>query len=63
MSDDISLPRPIPGPLRGDCGRGQLHATLNPMKWKGDRWWIVALHGEVIGDDLTDEVELGSDGI
>jgi hypothetical protein len=28
-----------------------LHATLLPPKWEGSRWWIVALHGEVIGDD------------
>jgi hypothetical protein len=38
------------GPLRL-CERGTLHATLIPPKWKGERWWIVALHGEVIGDD------------
>jgi hypothetical protein len=40
-----------PGPLRDECGEGQLHATLIPPKWKGDRWWIVALLGEVRGDD------------
>ena len=40
-----------PGPLRGDCGAGQLHATLLPPKWRGDRWWIVALIGEVREDD------------
>ena len=39
-----------PGPLEL-CGIGTLHATLLPPKWKGERWWIVALHGEVIGDD------------
>jgi hypothetical protein len=39
------------GPLRNDCGRGQLHATLIPPKWQGDRWWIVALLGEVRGTD------------
>jgi hypothetical protein len=39
------------GPLRDDCGAGQLHATLIPTKWKGDRWWIVALIGERRGDD------------
>ena len=38
------------GPLNL-CHRGTLHATLIPPKWKGERWWIVALHGEVIGDD------------
>jgi hypothetical protein len=39
------------GPLRDECGAGQLHATLMPAKWKGDRWWIVALLGEVRGND------------
>jgi hypothetical protein len=39
------------GPLRGECGRGQLHATLVPTKWQGQRWWIVALIGERRGDD------------
>ena len=34
------------GPLRHECGQGQLHATLNPTKWQGERWWIVALIGE-----------------
>ena len=33
------------------CERGTLHATLIPPKWKGDRWWVVALKGEVVGDD------------
>ena len=50
----------IPGPL-SLCGPGALHATLIPPKWSGERWWIVALIGEVIGDDeklgaLTREV-------
>jgi hypothetical protein len=39
-----------PGPLQ-TCHRGTLHATLLPPKWEGDRWWIVALHGEVVGDE------------
>src|ERR1035437_10611700 len=39
-----------PGPLNL-CNKGTLHATLIPPKWKGERWWVVALHGEVIGDD------------
>ena len=38
------------GPLEL-CGSGTLHATLMPMKWQGERWWIVALIGEVVGDD------------
>ena len=38
------------GPLHL-CNAGTLHATLMPPKWKGERWWVVALHGEVIGDD------------
>ena len=38
------------GPLNL-CQKGTLHATLIPPKWQGDRWWIVALIGEVVGDD------------
>lgn len=38
------------GPLNL-CNAGTLHATLLPPKWRGERWWIVALHGEVIGDE------------
>ena len=33
------------------CDRGTLHATMLPGKWRGERLWIVAMHGEVIGDD------------
>jgi len=41
-----------PGPLRDQCGEGQLHATLLPAtKWEGDRWWVVAFIGETRGDD------------
>ena len=39
------------GPLRDKCGHGQLHATLSPIKWQGERWWIVALIGERRGDE------------
>ena len=39
-----------PGPLNL-CHEGTLHATLIPPKWEGERWWIVALHGDVVGDD------------
>jgi hypothetical protein len=39
-----------PGPLNL-CNPDTLHATLFPPKWKGERWWIVALIGEVIGDE------------
>jgi hypothetical protein len=38
------------GPL-SLCSRGTLHATLIPPKWNGERWWIVALTGEVVGDE------------
>jgi hypothetical protein len=40
----------IAGPLK-ICSRKALHATFVPPKWKGERWWIVALHGEVQEDD------------
>jgi hypothetical protein len=39
-----------PGPLHV-CRRGTLHATLVPPKWNGERWWIVAMKGEVRWDD------------
>jgi hypothetical protein len=39
-----------PGPLQL-CNRGTLHATLIPPKWEGERYWIVALHGEVVGNE------------
>jgi hypothetical protein len=39
-----------PGPLNL-CNAVTLHATLLPPKWKGERWWIVALIGEVVGDE------------
>jgi hypothetical protein len=39
-----------PGPLNL-CRRGTLHATLIPPKWQGERWWIVAMHGEVAWDE------------
>ena len=32
------------------CNRG-LHATTDPLQWKGDRWWVVALCGEVQRQD------------
>jgi len=40
----------VRGPLNL-CHSNTLHATMLPGKWKGERLWIVALHGEVIGDD------------
>jgi hypothetical protein len=40
----------VSGPLK-ICTSRALHATLIPPKWKGEKWWIVALHGEVVGDD------------
>jgi hypothetical protein len=39
-----------PGPLCL-CESGTLHATRIPPKWEGERLWLVALHGKVIGDD------------
>ncbi len=40
----------LPGPLQ-ICTSRALHATFLPPKWKGSRWWIVALHGEVQRED------------
>jgi hypothetical protein len=38
------------GPLQL-CSPRALHATLIPPQWVGDRLWIVALKGEIEGDD------------
>jgi hypothetical protein len=40
----------IKGPLE-ICTQQGLHATFLPPKWKGERWWIVALIGEVQEQD------------
>jgi len=45
----------IKGPLQ-ICSKNALHATFVPPKWKGERWWIVALIGEV----QTDEDKVGA---
>ena len=39
----IGLTEEVTGPLRL-CSHQALHGTLSPDKWKGERWWIVALH-------------------
>ena len=49
MVAQVGLVQHVDGPLEL-CGPHALHATLQPEKWKGDRVWIVALEGEVIGD-------------
>lgn len=33
------------------CTQTALHATMKPPRWSGSRIWIVALLGEVIGDE------------
>ena len=43
------LRQTVPGPLKL-CENGTLHATLMPGKWKGERLWLVALEGEVVGN-------------
>ena len=40
----------IAGPLEV-CTKRALHATELPPKWKGERTWIVALHGKVQKDE------------
>jgi hypothetical protein len=39
----------VSGPLK-ICSNA-LHATLIPPRWKGERWWIVALIGEIQESD------------
>src|ERR1051325_9101794 len=51
-SDEAARPglrQTTQGPL-SLCHKGTLHATLEPERWKGERLWIVALEGEVVGD-------------
>jgi hypothetical protein len=43
------------GPLNL-CHPGTLHATFMPPKWSGERWWIVAMHGETIEDGQDDKI-------
>jgi hypothetical protein len=31
--------------------RNAFHGALDPTKWRGDRWWVVALHEPVVADD------------
>ncbi len=45
----VGLRQRVDGPLEL-CRPGSLHATLEPWRWKGERLWIVALGGEVIGN-------------
>ena len=48
----VGMIEEVPGPLRSECGAGQLHATHHPHEWKGDKLWLVALHGDIrSGDD------------
>ena len=46
MVAKVGLEQEIPGPLRM-CSAGALHGTLSPESWKGERWWVVALHHPV----------------
>ena len=41
------LVQEVQGPLKA-CSSRALHGSLNPAQWKGDRWWIVALHEPVV---------------
>jgi len=33
------------------CTKWALHATMKPPRWNGSRLWLVALIGEVVGDE------------
>ena len=51
-----SIPPAAPGVVHEIAGtpilcHTALHATLEPEKWRGSRWWIVALTGDVQGDE------------
>lgn len=42
----VGLVEVIDGPL-SICTEKALHGTIDPTKWKGERWWIVALQHPV----------------
>ena len=42
---------PKQGTSRALCTDQVLHATLKIPRWNGSRLWVVALTGEIIGDD------------
>jgi hypothetical protein len=42
----VGLVEEIKGPLK-ICTENALHATSKPELWQGERWWIVALDGNV----------------
>jgi hypothetical protein len=46
----VGLVEEIKGPLKL-CTRNALHGTLNPKRWRGERWWVVALHEPVQEDE------------
>jgi len=46
---DAGTVEEISGPLKICTARG-LHATFVPPNWNGERWWLVALIGEVKSD-------------
>jgi hypothetical protein len=45
----VGLTEEAEGPLEL-CTHRALHGTLDPTKWKGERWWVVALHEPVVTD-------------
>ena len=38
----VGMLEEIEGPLK-ICTKNALHGTLDPSKWKGERWWLVRL--------------------
>jgi len=40
----------VKGPLK-ICSENALHGTLIPPRWPGVRLWVVALIGEIVGDE------------
>ena len=45
----VGLTEEVKGPLKL-CSQNALHGTLNPEKWQGEKWWVVALH-EPVGEE------------
>ena len=54
--DGRALPAAAPGVVHEITGpiklcSQALHATTEPPKWKGSRTWVVALVGEIVGEE------------
>ena len=45
----VGLTEEIAGPLE-ICTRRALHGTRDPLQWRGEHWWVVALHAPFVSE-------------